>query len=238
MTFLIFILFAFHAKNKMTENTTFFVFSFFKVDPIWRWLPDLEKQEAGQQLDAELKNNEILYRIYSTIGIRSDADFLIWIADKSLEKIQNVFSKIYKTPLGKYISTSHVYVSATRPSIYSKEPKGHGWMANDEQKKFVIVYPFIKTREWYLLPPEQRQEMMDEHIEVGRKYPQILLNTTYSFGIGDQDFMLAFETDDLGAFQNLIMDLRKTKVSKYVTVDTPMIVCIKKDVLSMVQGLG
>lgn len=94
-----------------------------------------------------------MYRIYSTVGLRNDAEFLIWIADKSLEKIHDVFSKIHKTQLGKYILPSRVYVSVTRPSIYSKEPKVHGWLANDEQKKFVIVYPFIKTRSgiFYLL---------------------------------------------------------------------------------------
>ena len=80
--------------------------------------------------------------------------------------------------------------------------------------------------------------MMEEHINVSQKYPGIILNTTYSFGIDDQDFMLAFETDDLRDFQNLIMDLRETKVSAYVTVDTPMIVCVKKDIIPLITSLG
>ena len=88
------------------------------------------------------------------------------------------------------------------------------------------------------MPPEQRQKMMDQHIRVSEKYPQVTLNTTYSFGIGDQDFMLAFECDDLRDFQNLIMDLRQTKVSAYVAVDTPMIVCVKKDIVPLITSLG
>ena len=76
----------------------------------------------------------------------------------------------------------------------------------DAQLKYFVVYPFIKSREWYLLPFETRKQLMDEHIKVGRKYPEIRLNTTYSFGIGDQDFMLAFETEDLSSFQDLIME--------------------------------
>ena len=79
---------------------------------------------------------------------------------------------------------------------------------------------------------------MDQHIKVGEKYPQVVLNTTYSFGIDDQDFMLAFETDDLHAFQDLILDLRSTKVSVYVKVDTPMIVCVKKDIIPLITSLG
>ena len=79
---------------------------------------------------------------------------------------------------------------------------------------------------------------MDEHIEVGKKYPEVTLNTTYSFGIDDQDFMLAFETDSLEKFQDLIMDLRETKVSEYVKVDTPMIVCVKKELPDLIHSLG
>ena len=94
------------------------------------------------------------------------------------------------------------------------------------------------TREWYLLPLEKRKDMMAEHIAVGQKYPDVNLNTTYSFGIHDEDFMLAFETDSLDRFQDLIMDLRETRVSGYVLVDTPMIVCIKKDLIPLIRSLG
>ena len=111
-------------------------------------------------------------------------------------------------------------------------------VAGDEAKKYVIVYPFIKTREWYLLPLEQRKKMMDEHIDVGHKFPQVMLNTTYSFGIHDEDFMLAFESDDLHVFQDLIMELRETQVSRYVAQDTPMIVCVKKDIVPLIASLG
>jgi chlorite dismutase len=79
---------------------------------------------------------------------------------------------------------------------------------------------------------------MEEHIAVGRKFPQVRLNTTYSFGLGDQDFMLAFETPDLGTFQELIMQLRETRVSKYVVRDTPMIVCVYKGVEEIIKSLG
>ena len=80
--------------------------------------------------------------------------------------------------------------------------------------------------------------MMDEHIAVGRKYPQIKLNTSYSFGIGDQDFMLAFETNNLIDFQDLILQLRETQVSRYIIKDTPMIVCIYKDIIDIIKSLG
>jgi chlorite dismutase len=149
-----------------------------------------------------------------------------------------VISKLYLTVIGKYITPAQVYLSCTRSSIYAKKGLTLSFVDGTEPKQYVVVYPFTKTREWYLLPRQQRQQMMEEHINVSQKYPGIILNTTYSFGIDDQDFMLAFETDDLRDFQNLIMDLRETKVSAYVKVDTPMIVCVKKDIIPLIISLG
>ena len=222
----------------MSENRTFFNFSFFKIDPKWRWMADLAKEESAKEIDQVIRNSKIKCRTYSTLGLRDDAEFLLWFASESVEEIQNVMSKIYNTVFGKYIIPSHVYLSSTRPSIYAKMGRTISFVVGDEPKKYVIVYPFIKTREWYLLPLEQRKKMMDEHIDVGHKYPQVLLNTTYSFGIHDEDFMLAFESDDLHAFQDLIMELRETQVSKYIEKDTPMIVCVKKDIIPLIASLG
>ncbi len=220
------------------DGQYFFNFSFFKIDPKWRWLADLAKAESAKEVDNVIRNSGIKFRSYSTLGLRDDADFLFWFAAKSVEEIQDVISKIYLTVFGKYIMPSHVYLSCTRPSIYAKKEKTVSFVSGNEPKKYVVVYPFIKTREWYLLPREQRQKMMDEHINVSQKYPGVILNTTYSFGIDDQDFMLAFETDILQDFQNLIMDLRETKVSAYIQQDTPMIVCVKKDIIPLITSLG
>jgi chlorite dismutase len=201
-------------------------------------MADLAKEESAKEVENVIANTGIRFRSYSTLGLRDDADFLFWFASESIEDIQSAISKLYLTVFGKYISPSQVYLSSTRPSIYAKTGKTLSFLSGDEPKKYVVVYPFIKTREWYLLPEDQRQKMMNEHIEVGKSYPQVILNTTYSFGLDDGDFMLAFETDDLHAFQNLIMDLRGTKVSKYVAVDTPMNVCVKKDIIPLITSLG
>jgi chlorite dismutase len=201
-------------------------------------MADLAKEESAKEVENILMHSQIMYRTYSTLGLRDDAEFLLWFSSESIDAIQSVISKLYLTVFGKYIIPSHIYLSSTRPSIYTEGPRTHVWLGGEEQKKYVIVYPFIKTREWYLLPLEKRKEMMTEHIAVGRKYPEVKLNTTYSFGIHDEDFMLAFETDDLHKFQDLIMDLRETRVSAYIKVDTPMIVCVKKDLISLIRSLG
>jgi len=216
----------------------YFNFSFFKVDPKWRWMADLAKEESAKEVDIIIKNSGIMYRSYSNLGLRDDADFLFWFAAKTVDEIQVVIEKLYKTVFGKYIIPSRTYLSCTRPSIYVKDGKSQGFVTGTEQKKYVIIYPFTKTREWYLLSKEKRQEIMDEHIQVSKKYPQVVLNTTYSFGIHDEDFMLAFEVDDIRDFQDLIMDLRETQVSTYVKNDIPMIVCIKKDIVPLILSMG
>ncbi len=201
-------------------------------------MADLAKEESAKEVENVIINSGIRFRSYSTLGLRDDAEFLFWFAAETVEEIQNVISKLYLTVFGKYIIPSRVYLSCTRPSVYARKGRTLSFVAGEEPRKFVIVYPFTKTREWYLLPKEQRQKMMDQHIDVSEKYPQVILNTTYSFGISDQDFMLAFECDNLRDFQNLIMDLRQTQVSAYVAVDTPMITCVKKDIVPLITSLG
>jgi chlorite dismutase len=156
----------------------------------------------------------------------------------SVERMQVLTSKLYSTLVGKYIEPSHVYLSCLRASIYSTNKVVPGFVISEKPMKYVVVYPFIKAREWYLLAFEDRKKLMEEHIAVGRKFPQVRLNTSYSFGINDQDFMLAFEVDDLIVFQDLIVQLRETRLSKYVIKDTPMMVCVHKDAENIIRSIG
>jgi chlorite dismutase len=223
-----------------SEMPTYLNFSFFKIDAKWRWLNDVAKGEAAKEFSIliEVANTKMRVRTYSTLGLRSDMDFMLWMISDSVEKMQILTSKVYSTLVGKYIEPSHVYLSCLRDSVYSTNKVMPGFMTDEKPMKYVIVYPFVKSREWYLLPFEERKKMMEEHIKVGRKFPQVRLNTSYSFGINDQDFMLAFETDDLIIFQDLIVQLRETRVSKYVTKDTPMIVCVYKGMEDIVRSIG
>jgi len=151
------------------SDRMFFNFSFFKIDPKWRWMADLAKEESAKEVDQVIRNSKIKCRTYSTLGLRDDAEFLLWFASDSVEEIQGVISKIYTTVFGKYIVPSHTYLSSTRPSIYAKSGKTPSFVDDSEPKNYCIVYPFIKTREWYLLPLEKRKVMMDEHITIGHK---------------------------------------------------------------------
>ncbi len=107
--------------SSMSEDSTyFFNFSFFKVDPKWRWMADMAKEESAKEVGNVLSNASVKIRTYSTLGLRDDADFLLWFASDSLDAIQDTISKVYLTVFGKYITPSHVYLSNTRPSMYAK----------------------------------------------------------------------------------------------------------------------
>lgn len=229
------------AAASAPDRQYYFCHMFFKVDPKWRWMADLAKEESAKEVAGVLAASGARLRTYSTLGLRDDADFLLWFAAESVDEIQGAAARLYRTVFGKYISPSRTYLSRTRPSLYARggaPPTPPSFAAGNAPKRYAVVYPFTKSREWYLLSAEQRRVMMDEHIAVGQRYPGVVLNTAYSFGVHDEDFVLSFECDDLAEFQDLIMELRETAVSRYVAVDTPMIVCVSKDIIPLVLSLG
>jgi chlorite dismutase len=147
---------------------------------------------------------------------------------------------INKTRLGGYLSNPWSFVSMTKRSMYiEKVDPFHSVDSRTHivpgRRKFLFIYPFVKTRDWYLLPLEKRQEIMDGHIRVGGEFPSVKLNTTYSFGLDDQDFVVAFETESPADFLDLVMKLRETESSKFTQKDTPIFTCIQ---MPMDQVLG
>jgi chlorite dismutase len=209
-------------------------FAFFKLDPAFRRMNDHDKLQARSEfLTVVNQRREGLISLsYSTAGLRPDCDFLLWRIAGTVDTFQEQTKAINKTRLGGYLTTPWSFVSMTKRSMYvdkldpfhTPESRTH---IIPGKRKFLFVYPFVKTRDWYLLPLEQRQRIMDEHIKGGNKYPSVKLNTTYSFGLDDQDFVVAFETDEPKDFLDLVMELRETQSSKYTERDTPIFTCVQ-----------
>jgi chlorite dismutase len=204
-------------------------FSFFRVDPAWRALPDAEREAHKATFAGAVERfaERLQVRSYSIVGMRGDADFLLWQISDSLDDIQALHSAVFGTPMGAYLSLPHSYLAMTRRSVYvSSEEAAERATLHPADSRYFFVYPFVKTRDWYQLPLEERQAMMNEHIRVGRKYPSVKLNTTYSFGLDDQEFVVSFETDEPADFLELVMELREGKTSLYTLRDTPIFTCI------------
>jgi chlorite dismutase len=209
-------------------------FAFFKLDPAIRKLSPQEKADLRQEFLAAVtpKVGGMLCLTYSTVGLRPDADFMLWRISATTDDFQTQTTTINKTRLAAYLNTTYSYLSMTKRSMYidkldpfhTAESRTH---IIPGKRKYIFVYPFVKTRDWYLLPMEKRQEIMDVHIRVGNKYPSVKLNTTYSFGLDDQDFVVAFECDEPKDFLDLVQELRETESSKFTVRDTPTFTCVQ-----------
>jgi chlorite dismutase len=216
-------------------------FSFFRVDPAWRALPAAER-EAHKAAFAEAVErfaDRLQVRSYSVVGMRGDADFLLWQIGDHLDDIQALHTALLGTPMGACLTLPYSYLAMTRRSVYvSGEEAAERTTLRPADSRNFFVYPFVKTREWYQLPLEERQAMMNEHIRVGRKYPSVKLNTTYSFGLDDQEFVVSFETDEPADFLDLVMELREAKTSIYTLRDTPIFTCIALPLLETLDTLA
>src|SRR3989338_1334072 len=220
-------------------------FRFFKTLPEWRRLPEAEKKKGFQEFEEVTKRyqSKMIVLCYSLIGIRADADFLMWRISERLEDFNEMSAELLKTGFGKYIQIPYSYLAVTKRSMYVDKHQHEGSESNRAQivpgnTKYLFVYPFIKQREWYLLSKEERQKTMDVHIAMGHKYPSIKINTTYSFGIDDQEFVVAFEADSAIDFVDLVMELRETPASKYTVRDTPAFTCIQKSIHEVLSDVG
>lgn len=219
-------------------------FVFFKLDPAFRRLGDADRRRARDEFAALFAQNRqgLLCLTYSTVALRPDADFLLWRIAASVDDFQAQSQAINHTSLGGYLSTPWSFLSMTKRSMYvDKVDPFHTAESRTRiipgQHKYLFVYPFVKTRAWYLLPLEQRQTIMDVHIRIGNKYPSVKLNTTYSFGLDDQEFVLAFETDQPKDFLDLVMELRETESSKYTQRDTPIFTCVQTPMEKILEQL-
>ena len=227
------------------DGPQFVHFSFYKLDIRWRRLPEEMKEKGKEEarLVLEKWTGRSTILPYTLTGIRGDADFLLWkIADR-LEDFQGFAASFLNTQLGGYLETPYAYLAMTRRSKYvggHEHPGGHGAFNRLEPqgKPYLMIYPFVKTHEWYQLPLEERKRMMGEHFRVGHKYPNVKIHTTYSYGLDDQEFVLAFETDDLSNFLDLVEDLRFSEARKYTLRDTPIFTCVAADFRKLLDAVA
>jgi len=219
-------------------------FSFYRLDPAWRRLPRATRRRQAAELCrvVQAHTQELMVLTYSLIGLKADVDFLIWRVGRRLEQLQSMSGAILQTGMAGYLSMPYALLSMTKRSTYvdrlDPEHQDRRRFITPARATYLFVYPFVKTRDWYQLPFEQRQAMMDEHIRVGNKYPSVRLHTTYSFGLDDQEFVVAFETDEPKEFLDLVMELRETQGSRYTLRDTPIFSCVAKPLPDILKALG
>jgi chlorite dismutase len=236
-----------HDPAKPPVKRQIVCFSFYKVMPEWRRLPAEEKAAHKAAFIAVLdrwnKPGEFLSLTYSTIGTRGDVDMCVWSIGYGVDELNQMRSELLRTPLGGYLNSPHNFLAMTKRSQYQidrpdeSEGEGRGAIRPGGQK-YIFIYPFWKTRPWYLLSMSERKRLMDEHIRIGLLYPRVKLNTTYSFGLDDQEFVVAFETNFPEDFLDLVQQLRETEISIYTLKDWPIFSCVRVPPMEMLDRLG
>jgi chlorite dismutase len=214
----------------VVAERTFAKFTFFKLDPAWhRREPEVRAEDKREFLAAcEDFAADRSLRAYSTVGTRGDTDLLLLSQSPVLEEIHTFHVVLAQSGLAKWMSIPHSYLAMTKRSPYSEADARPEICTSD--RKYLFIYPLDKKREWYRLPDEERQRIMSEHIAIGRRYPEITINTAYSFGLDDQEFVVSFEADDPGMFLDLVQELRPSESSSYTLRDTPIFSCVAMSV--------
>jgi chlorite dismutase len=216
----------------------FVKFTFLKLDPAWRRRDPADRARDKREFAAACNEfaDEHFLRAYSLVGTRGDCDLMIRVACPRLEPIHELHVLMNQSGLMQWADISHSYLAMTKESVYSDEPQPLAPREGSD-RKYLIVYPMWKKRDWYLLPAEERGRIMRGHIETGRRHGTIEINTAYSFGIDDQEFVVSFNTDDPGEFLDLVTELRGTESSAYTESETPIFTCISASVERALDAL-
>jgi chlorite dismutase len=224
-------------------------FAFHHVRPEWRLLDAAERAAQREELRALIEETAAIegavLRTYSLAGTRGDADFMIWLVSDNLDHLHTFAARLNATRMGAYLDTPYHYFSMTKRSMYVDRHEHEGGEGRSNRlvivpggRRYLFVYPFVKTRAWYRLSKEERQKQMSEHIAMGHRYPTVKINTTYSFGLDDQEFVVAFETDHVADFLDLVQEMRESEASTHTVRDTPSFTCIRCEPEAMLAALG
>lgn len=212
-----------------------------RLDPAWRRLTDDERERdlAEFARAAGSAGRDVLTETYSLVGLRSDADLVLMRMAPSLERLEETAALLLRSGVGRWMSVARSFVGLVRPSRYVRKPGAQEQaITSGERAKYLVVYPFTKTHDWYRLSKDARQGMMNEHIRIGHEFPQVRQLLTSSTGLDDQEFIVAYETDDLATFQDLVIALRETEARRFTLSDQPILTAIHRPLEDALRLLG
>jgi chlorite dismutase len=212
------------------------------LDPAWRRLSDAERHAdgcefAGAHTAADLEGVRSIP--YSSVGLETGVDLLFWRMAPTVDMLEAGAAGMLRAGLGRWLTVRHSFIGRIGPSQYVKKPTEQEQSLFDgERSRYLIVYPFTKSTDWYLQSREARQGIMNEHMRVGHDYPMVRQALAYSFGLDSQEFVVAYETDDLVAFGDLVRALRSTESRRSTVSDTPILLGIHRTLDEILSLLG
>ncbi|CAN5830427.1 chlorite dismutase family protein [soil metagenome] len=211
------------------------------IEPPWRARPleDRFADLAGFATAAQLSGAGVRTLSYTSVGLEPSVDILLWRTGPALDALESAAATVLASRLGPWLRVRHAFLGRTAPSQYVTAPsEQESGLTREGSGRYLVVYPFTKSADWYLLSREARQGIMNEHMRVGRGYPSVRQALAYSFGLDDQDFIVAYETDDLVAFGELVRELRATESRRSTVRDTPLLVGVRRSLDELPGLLG
>jgi chlorite dismutase len=212
------------------------------VDPAWRRRTDEERHDDGcrfGEADDAAKLDGVRSITYSSVGLEPSVDLLFWRMAPSVDALEAAAAGLLRAGVGRWLTVRHSLIGRIGPSQYvRKATEQEQSLFAGDRSRYLVVYPFTKSTDWYLLSKEARQGVMNEHMRVGHDYPTIRQALAYSFGLDSQDFVVAYETDDLVAFGDLVRALRSTESRRSTVSDTPILLGIHRPMAEILDLLG
>jgi len=221
----------------VSEDLIFTTYPVFRLVP--DRLPETVRDVAAKEVTELLDDwgDQVETRgIYSTVGFRADSDLMLWWVARSADELQGITAAFRKTQLGRALEQREIFFGLVRPAEFSKDHQP-AFVQGKEPKRYLCVYPFVRTPDWYLLAPEERGLLLREHGMAGREFPDVLANTTSSFGLGDYEWILAFEADGPERIVELIRRLRATEARRYTKLEVPFFTGTRKSVEEVLEDL-
>jgi chlorite dismutase len=210
------------------------------LDPAWRRLPAAQRCATAEELSAAVsRESEVVTHTYSMVGLQPGADLLLWSLGTTFDSLEERAAAVLRSGMGTWMSVKESFLGVIQPSQYVKKPTPQEQsLFSGERARYLTVYPFTKGTEWYLLGKEARQGIMNEHMRVGHEYPEVRQLLANSFGLDDMDFLVAYETDDLPKFSELVRALRGTDSRRSTVRDTPILTAIHRPIDEITAMLG
>ena len=219
-------------------------FMFFRINPEWRKLDATSKIKFKNEFQSVFNRfgRSFLLYTYSLVGFDSKADLLLWRIGTSLDLIQEMTAKLYRTELGSFLETADNYLSITKKMMFIPAAENPNYEDRFHiragEKKYHFVYPCAKQSEWYAKPGEERDSLVEENFMVGKKFPNIKIHLTHAFGFSDQEYIVSFETDEPKDFLALAEELKETSASKFTMRGMPVYTCRQRSLMECLDALG
>jgi chlorite dismutase len=212
------------------------------LDAAWRRQPDADRHDDARRFTEALAAGTadgVRTFAYSSVGLEAGVDLLLWRMAPSVDALEAADAALLRAGLGRWLSVRDSLIGRIGPSQYVRRPTEQEQSAfAGERSRYLVVYPFTKSTDWYLLSKEARQGVMNEHMRVGHQYPTVRQALAYSFGLDSQDFVVAYETDDLVAFGDLVRELRGTESRRSTISDSPILLGIHRPIAEILGLLG